>query len=245
MKGVLYLIPNTLGESEIKYVIPDHVISIIHSLDHFIVENLRTARRFLLKVGYPGRIDDIQFYILNKHTIKEDIPGFIDPCKDGVDVGILSEAGVPVIADPGTVIVEYAHNSGIKVVPLTGPSSILLAIMASGLNGQNFSFLGYLPVKRAELAKRIKEIESRSLKDNQTQVFIEAPYRNMQLFEELIKACKSTTYLAIAVNLTTSAEKITLKSIEKWRQFIPDLNKKPAVFLLLARPLLTETKSTS
>ena len=232
MTGRLYLIPNTLGECEIRDTIPQGVINITHSINHFIVEDVRTARRFLIKTGYPGKIDDIEFSLLNKHTRKEDIPGFLEPCKEGIHVGILSEAGVPAVADPGAIIVDYAHKMGIQVVPLTGPSSILLALMASGLNGQSFSFLGYLPVKNNELPGRIKEIEAYSARNNQTQIFIETPYRNMKLFSELVKICKSSTILGIAVNLTTPEEKIIVKKIEDWKNCKPDLDKKPAVFLI-------------
>jgi 16S rRNA (cytidine1402-2'-O)-methyltransferase len=233
MTGRLYLIPNTLGDCEIQDVIPQGVINIIHSITNFIVEDLRTTRRFLIKTGYPGKIEDVEFYVLNKHTKKEEIPNFLNPCKEGINVGILSEAGVPAVADPGAIVVDYAHKLGIHVVPLTGPSSILLALMASGLNGQNFSFLGYLPVKRHELIIKIKEIEANSVRNKQTQIFIETPYRNMKLFSDLLKVCKSSTYLGIAENLTTNEEKITVKKIGEWKNIDPDLNKKPSVFLIL------------
>jgi 16S rRNA (cytidine1402-2'-O)-methyltransferase len=232
MTGKLYLIPSLLGDCEIRSVIPGGVSDIIHSISHFIVEDLRTARRFLIKTGYPGKIDDIQFYLLNQHTRKDEIFHFLDPCKNGADVGILSEAGVPTVADPGSAVVENAHKSGIQVVPLTGPSSVLLALMASGMNGQNFSFHGYLPVKRNELIQKIKQIESISGRNNQTQIFIETPYRNMRLFKDLVDSCKSSTMLCIAVNLTTREEKIIVRTIKEWKNNEPDLNKKPVVFLL-------------
>jgi len=232
MTGNLYLIPNTLGESEINQVIPSGVLDIIHSLDHFIVENVRSARRFLLKSGYTKNINEAVFFILNKHTSKNDMYSFLGPCQKGRNTGILSEAGVPAIADPGAEIIEYAHKIGIRVIPLTGPSSILLALMASGLSGQSFSFLGYLPIKREELHKKIKEIEARSERDKQTQIFIETPYRNIRLFEALLRTCKPATILCIAVNLTTKEERITVRKIAEWNKSKPDIDGKPTVFLI-------------
>lgn len=234
MNSKLYLIPNTLGTSDIHSILPEGVISIIHSLDHFIVENIRTARRFLIKTGYPGAIDSIRFFELDKHSGSEDMYHFLDPCRKGINMGIISEAGVPAVADPGSSVVAAAHKDGIQVVPLTGPSSILLALMASGLNGQSFSFLGYLPVHSGKLASAIRDLETRSLKETQTQIFIETPYRNMRLFNELVRTCKPGTKLSIAVDLTTPEEKIFSKNIMEWRNLAPDLDKKPAVFLLQA-----------
>jgi len=157
MKGKLYLMPNTLGECPINNVIPSGVLSILHSLDHFIVENIRTARRLLIKSGHPKKTELIKFYVLNKYTDQEDIDTYLDPCEHGLDIGVISEAGVPVIADPGSVIVRDAHKKGIQVIPMTGPSSFLLALMASGFNGQNFTFLGYLPINRERLIQKIKD----------------------------------------------------------------------------------------
>jgi 16S rRNA (cytidine1402-2'-O)-methyltransferase len=234
MTGKVYLIPNTLGDTLIKDVIPSGVIEILHSLNHFIAEDIRNARRFLVKTKYPNKIDDIIFFELNKHTLDEDVPGFLAPCADGIDVGIISEAGVPAVADPGAMVVDIAHKRGISVIPLTGPSSILLALMASGLNGQNFAFRGYLPVDKNDLSMAIKEMENRSKRENQTQIFIETPYRNSRLFEELIKICNPATLLCIAKNITTKEENVQVKSIEKWRKTKTDLDKQPAVFLLQA-----------
>ena len=235
MNSKLYLVPNILSDSVIEYVIPEGVIKIIHSLDHFIVENTRSARRFIIKTGYPGKIDDIKFFELNKHTKSEEINQYLDPCRNGINMGVLSEAGVPSVADPGAVIVEIAQNAGIEVVPLTGPSSILLALMASGLNGQSFSFVGYLPVPVNELTLKIKELETRSIRDKQSQIFIETPYRNIRLFKELIKVCKPSTSLCIAVNITGPDEKIYTKNIREWQRTEPDLDKKPAVFIIQAQ----------
>ena len=233
MSGKLYLIPTPLGISDIQDVIPAGVLKIIHSLDHFIVENLRTSRRFLINSGYPKKIDEIEFLVINKHSMKDRFGEFLNPCLEGIDVGLMSEAGVPAIADPGADIVEHAHKSGIQVIPLTGPSSILLALMGSGFTGQSFSFRGYLPVKKTELIQKIREIEARSVKEKQTQVFIETPYRNMRLFETLRTTCKPSTYLCIAVNLTTPEEQIMVKKISQWKIHDPDIDHKPAVFLII------------
>ncbi len=234
MQGKVYLIPNTLGDSQMDSVIPAGVIKVLHSLKHFIVEDIRNARRFLVKTSYPHKIDDIEFYELNKHTRPEEIPGFLSACKDGVDIGILSEAGVPAVADPGARVVEIAHQQNIRVVPLTGPSSILMALMSSGFNGQNFAFRGYLPVDKKDLAARLKEMENLSKRENQTQIFIETPYRNMRLFEQIIQVCNPTTRLCIAKNLTTSEESIEVRMISEWKKSLPKLDKQPAVFLFLA-----------
>jgi len=234
MSGKIYLIPNTLGDTVPGDVIPAGVIQTLHKLTHFIVEDIRNARRFLVKTAYPHKIDDIVFFELNKHTPLADIPGLVLPCEKGTDMGIISEAGVPAVADPGALVVEIAHKRGIRVIPLTGPSSILMALMASGLNGQNFAFKGYLPVDKKDLASALKDMETRSKRENQTQIFIETPYRNMRLYEEILKICQPTTQLCIAKNLTTAEESVEVKSIEKWRKSKTDLDKQPAVFLIQA-----------
>jgi 16S rRNA (cytidine1402-2'-O)-methyltransferase len=234
MPGKVYLIPNTLGDTATGEVIPVGVIQILHSLHHFIVEDIRNARRFLVKTAYPHKIDDIVFFSLNKHTSPADIPDFLAPCIHGENIGIISEAGVPAVADPGALVVEIAHKRGIRVVPLTGPSSILMALMASGLNGQNFAFRGYLPVDKKELSSAIKDMEVRSKREKQTQIFIETPYRNMRLFEELLKICNPETILCIAKNLTTAEESIVVKNISGWKKVKADLDKQPAVFLIQA-----------
>ncbi len=234
MSGKVYLIPNTLGDTPTGDVIPSGVIQIIHSLRHFIVEDIRNARRYLVKTGYPNKIDDIIFYELNKHTKQSDIPEFLTPCADGHDVGVISEAGVPAVADPGAIVVEIAHQRGLKVVPLTGPSSILMALMASGMNGQNFAFRGYLPVEKNELSAALKDMESRSKLEKQTQIFIETPYRNMRLFEELLKICNPSTKLCVAKNLTTDNESVIVRTIGNWKKTGADLDKQPTVFLIQA-----------
>ena len=232
MNGKIYLIPNLLGSSDPMDVIPEGVIKIIHKLTHFIVENTRSARRFLIKTGHPLRPDEINFYELNKNHPSAGIEDYINLCLSGINLGIISEAGIPGIADPGSVLVKAAHEKGLNIIPLSGPSSIFLALSASGMNGQNFVFHGYLPVKSAELIKRIREIEQDSVREKQTQIFIETPYRNMSLLSDLIKVCKPDTLLCIACDITTSQEFIRTKSISSWKKQLPDLQKRPCVFLL-------------
>jgi 16S rRNA (cytidine1402-2'-O)-methyltransferase len=233
MKGKLYLIPSTLGEDSPMNVLPPIIPQIINNLKHFIVEDLRTARRFLKKFSPGIIIDELSFQILNEHTPPEEIPGLLEPLMGGKDIGLLSEAGLPCVADPGSKLVGYAHENGIKVVPLTGPSSIFLALMASGFNGQNFAFHGYLPVDKRERIQKIKELETAVYQKDQTQLFIETPYRNNQMLEALIQACKPETKICIAIELTLPGEKIiqtTAKRLNMNNR--PDFNKKPAVFLL-------------
>ncbi len=230
-KGKLYLIPNLLGEGDPLQLLPENVIKIIRSIRHFIVEDIRTARRFLLKSGIDVPVDSLTFFTLNEHTSPKDITEFLQPARD-FNLGIISDAGVPSVADPGADLVRLAHSSGIRVIPLTGPSSVLLAVMASGLNGQNFAFNGYLPVKSLERVQKIKFYEKRTLSENQTQVFIEAPYRNMQLLDDILSNCLPTTMLCIAADINMDTEFIQCKSIEKWKGNIPELHKRPAIFIL-------------
>jgi 16S rRNA (cytidine1402-2'-O)-methyltransferase len=231
MKGKLYLIPTTIGDTPANKVIPEYNRSIINQIRYFIVENERTGRRALIKMGIETVIDGLKFFVLNKYTRKEDIPDFFKIAETS-DIGLLSEAGVPAVADPGSEIVSLAHQRNIQVVPLIGPSSILLALMASGLNGQNFAFVGYLPVHKAERINRIRQIEQRSKTENQTQIFIETPYRNNQLLEDIIQACTPATQLCIASDITTNNEFIKTCSITDWRKKKPDLNKRPTIFIL-------------
>ncbi len=232
MKGKLYLIPATLGDSKIEAVIPESVKNIVNSINHYIVENQRTARRYLKKLGIKTPIDKLTFYTLNKHTLPDEINNFLQPVFQGRNVGIISEAGCPGIADPGSEIVKLAHQKNIRVIPLTGPSSIFLALMASGMNGQNFAFVGYLPIKKDEKLKRIRFLENRSFAENQTQIFIEAPYRNQHLLNDILKTCQSNTLLCLSVNITLEKEFIQTKTISEWKKNIPDINKMPAIFLL-------------
>ena len=229
---VLYLTPTLLSDNtDPQKVLPPNVIEVIHSLRQFVVEDIRTARRFLSKAKHPDSIESLHFRELNEHTSDKEIAPLL-PYLMAEDTGLLSEAGVPAVADPGAKIVCLAHANGITVVPLTGPSSILLALMASGLNGQSFSFVGYLPVKRNERQERLQVLERRSFSENQTQIFIETPYRNMQLLEDILQCCQPDTLLTIASDITGVNEHIMTKSIKNWKKKLPELNKIPTVFLL-------------
>ena len=232
--GILYLIPTTLGNNNTDKVIPQYNYSIIDSLEEFIVEELRSARRFLRKANYKKDFDKVIFNVLNEHTRPEESVYYLESLKIGKNVGLLSEAGVPCVADPGAEIVKRAHKYNIRVIPLTGPSSIILSLMASGFNGQNFAFVGYLPIKENERIKKIKELENLSFTKNQTQVFIETPYRNTQVFNTLIKVCSKNTQVCIASNLTLENEYIATKSIFEWKKLKPEIHKKPTVFLISA-----------
>ncbi len=230
--GNLYLIPTTLGESDTARVIPSEVSSIVKGISYFIVENIRTARRYLRKMDPALNIDELQFFELNQHTDSQVTEAYLNPILEGFDVGIISEAGCPGIADPGAEVVRQAHIKHIRVIPLVGPSSILLSLMASGMNGQNFAFIGYIPVKPAERVKAIREIEKRSGVEKQTQIFIEAPYRNMQLINDLINTLNDQTRLCIACDITLDTEYIKTQTVSQWKKGVPDLNKRPAIFLI-------------
>ncbi len=233
MKGKLYLIPTTLGETQVEKVIPAFVLDIINQITIYIVENVRTARRYLVKAGIKTPIDNLQFHVLDKHTTEAEFAQFLNEIENQ-HIGVMSEAGCPGVADPGAAIVELAHRKNIQVVPLVGPSSILLALMASGFNGQNFAFSGYIPVKKPERTKAILALEKRSLFEKQTQIVIETPYRNLQLLDDLIQTCNSKTRLCIACDITTDDEFIQTKTLADWKKIKPDLNKKPAIFLIQA-----------
>lgn len=232
MKQTLYLIPVLMGETSVDQVIPAYNTGIVTKLKYFIVENKRTARRFLKKCDPDIDIDSLTFFELNKHTDKKDISGFLDPMKSGNSIGVMSEAGCPGVADPGADVVAIAQQKGYKVVPLVGPSSILMAIMGSGFNGQSFTFHGYLPIDSNERVTEIKRLETRAYSEDQTQLFIETPYRNMKLAEDILQHCKAKTKLCIATNITCEDEYIVTKTIREWRNNLPDINKKPTVFLL-------------
>lgn len=228
----LYLIPVTLGDTPPKDVLPESVFRAMEMLDEFIVENIRSARRFLRKAGYQKDFATVVFHEMGKHS---DINMLLSELTDVLKtkpVGLLSEAGTPCIADPGAVVVSYCHQLKIPVVPLVGPSSILLALMASGFNGQNFAFHGYLPIEKPKLKQKIRQMEAAVFNDDQTQVFIETPYRNNRLLESLLSGASHRLMLCIATELTTAGEKITTRSISQWKTNTPDLNKQPAVFLL-------------
>ena len=231
-KGKLYLLPTTLGDSEINSSVTPFAISILHSLTEFIVEDEKTARRFLKKTDYPVSMGSLILHSLNEHTQTNEIQNYLASAEKGKNIGLLSEAGCPVIADPGAEIVELAHKKNICVVPLVGPSSILLGLMASGFNGQNFCFHGYLPKEKNLLVQKLKEMEKDSFRKNQTQIFIETPYRNNQMINEIISCCSSETKLCIACDITLPSEFIQTKSISEWGKKIPDINKRPALFLI-------------
>ena len=228
----LFLIPTTLGDTTIERVLPPELTGIISAIQVFIVENIRTARRFLKKVNPAIVIDDLTFFELNQHTDRKEISRFLEPITNGLDIGIISEAGCPAVADPGADVVKIAHTKNIQVVPLVGPSSILLALMASGMSGQNFAFNGYLPIKNPDKAQQIKFLERRMLSEGQTQIFIEAPYRNLQLLDDLLKNCEPQTMLCIAADITLDTEFIQAKPVSYWKTHLPDIQKRPAIFMI-------------
>lgn len=232
MHPSLYLIPVTLGETDIENVLPPHNKEIILQIKYFIVENIRSARRFLKKVDSSINIDDLTFYELNKHTKPEQIESYLNPISDGFHIGIISEAGCPAIADPGSDIVAIAQRKDYKVVPLVGPSSILLSLMASGFNGQSFAFQGYLPVDGSDRIKKIKQLEHYIYHEHQTQIFIETPYRNSKLVEDILKHCAPATKLCIAMNITCENEYIKTLSVKQWQKLMPNMDKQQCIFLL-------------
>ncbi len=232
MKGKLYLIPNTLGHPDPASTIPAEVYSVCNKVRHYIVENTRTARRFLKSLDPETDIDSMEFLELNKHTDSGEIPALLEPLRNGHDTGIISEAGVPGVADPGAQVVAIAHREGIRVIPLTGPSSILLALMASGLNGQKFRFCGYLPVNKGERQRALKSLELLVQKTGETQIFIEAPYRNEQMLDDIFSGCMNSTLLTIAADLTTEHELVATHTIGEWRKKRPALHKRPVLYLL-------------
>lgn len=230
--GQLYLIPTTLGETKLDKILPSGNSVIISNLKFFIVENLRTARRFLKKVNREINIDELTFFELNQHTKPEEIAQFLKPLKAGNDMGIISEAGCPAIADPGADVIALAQEQNFTVIPLVGPSSILLSLMASGFNGQSFAFLGYLPVQQSDRIKTLKKMESRIYSEHQTQIFIETPYRNMKMLEDILAVCQPNTKLCIAADITLETEFIKTKTVSAWKKQKPDLNKRPTIFLI-------------
>ncbi|MCX7863182.1 MAG: SAM-dependent methyltransferase [Bacteroidales bacterium] len=236
-KGTLFLLPSPLGENISEFFFTDYYIQRYLQIKIFIVEEIRTARRFLRKLVPNFPIDTCTFLIYNEHTLHADVQSYIQPLLHGQDVGLMSEAGCPIIADPGHAIVREAHKNEIKVVPYIGPSSILLALMASGLPSQTFKFNGYLPAKSTELIKVIQKIEKESKLQNLTQIFIETPYRNQSLLDCILKHCTSHTLLSVACNLTQPDEFIYTQTIENWRKNCNNIPKKPAVFLLYSGKL--------
>lgn len=234
--GVLYLIPVTLGDDNIAGALPLEVVSIAQQLDTFVVENEKTARRFLGLIKTAKPVRELTLFTLNEHTTAKELPALLAPLLAGKDVGLMSEAGCPGIADPGALLAAMAHRKGIRVAPLVGPSSILLALMASGFNGQRFTFLGYLPSDKAARVQKLREIEKQSQKNQETQIFIETPYRNQHLLEDILANSAPETRLCIARNISLQSELIISKSIAEWKKGeLPDLHKEPTVFLILGQ----------
>lgn len=232
MEAALYLIPNLLGETPVSQVLPEYNHDIVMQIRHFIVEDVRTARRFLKQVDRSIDIDSLTFYTLNKHTRPEELAGMLVPLEQGSPMGVISEAGCPAVADPGADVVAIAQRKNLKVVPLVGPSSIIMAVMGSGFNGQSFAFNGYLPIEPDERQKCLKRLEQRAITENQTQLFIETPYRNAKMMADILKACRPQTHLCIAAGITTPDEYIHTRTVKEWRDRLPDLSKIPAIFLI-------------
>lgn len=231
-RGIVYLIPTTLGDNEPLEVLPLSVKKVIEELDYFIVENEKTARRFIKRISPRKSQSDLKIFKIDKYANQLEVKSYLDICESGISAGVLSEAGVPGVADPGAEIVKLAHEKNLKVVPLVGPSSILLAMMASGLNGQNFAFNGYLPIETSERKKAIKYLEKLSKEKNQSQIFIETPYRNEKLFTDLKSTLTPKTKLCIACDVTLKLEYIKTKEIQDWKKEQPDLHKRPAIFII-------------
>lgn len=232
--GKLYLVPTMLGDNAPLEVLPISIKRTIENVNHYIAENEKSARRFIKRISPAKSQPDLHFELLNKYTDPTQIPNFLDPCIQGLDVALLSEAGAPGIADPGADVVRTAHEKNIQVVPLVGPSSIILAMMASGMNGQNFAFTGYLPIDNDLRAKSIKSLEKLSFETGQAQIFIETPYRNEKLFQELIKKLKPSTQLCVATDITLPTEQIQTKTVNEWQRVKIDINKRPTVFIVQA-----------
>lgn len=234
MSGILYLIPSPLGENEPSEVIPSAVLELLPELRYFVVEELRTVRRYLSKAGLKGKIAELNMYELNEHTPAQQIEEYIQILKDGNDIGLISEAGLPAVADPGAYLVELAHKNDIEVRPLTGPSSLMLALMASGLNGQCFAFTGYLPVKQEERRAKIRTIEKVSAQLKQSQIIIETPYRNDSLMADLLAVCAPNSRICVAADITLPTQFIKTMTVAQWKKRVPQIGKRPCVFLLLA-----------
>lgn len=229
----LYLIPVTLGDTAIERVLPAHNKGVILGIRHFIVEEIRTARRFLKQVDRDINIDELTFYPMGKHADAALFSRYLEPLRKGEPVGVISEAGCPAVADPGADVVAIAQRENLRVIPLVGPSSILLSVMASGFNGQSFAFHGYLPIDSNQRSKRLKQLEARAMAEDQTQLFIETPYRNAKLFADICAACSPKTRLCVAAGLTTEQEYIRTLTIKEWKHTgLPDLGKIPAIFLI-------------
>ena len=233
-KGKLYLIPSPLGENDPSEVIPQPVLKSLEGFRTFVVEEVRTARRYLSKAGLKGKIDGLQFFELNEHTDAATVESYLKLFNDGNDVALISEAGLPAVADPGAQLVALAHRHGIEVIPAVGPSSLMMSLMASGLNGQSFAFCGYIPAKTDERRSKLKLLEKVSSQLKQTQIIIETPYRNDSLFKDMLSTCSPSTRLCIAANITMPDAYIKTKTIAQWKKEIITIGKRPCVFLILA-----------
>lgn len=231
-KGKVYLFPTPIADGEPKDFLPERNAALLEECDCFVVEELRTARRFLRKAGFKRNFDTVEFFLLNEHTKEEELDAMLQPLREGKCVGVMSEAGLPCVADPGAGFVRLCQREGFEIEPLVGPSSIMLALMASGFNGQSFAFAGYLPQEKAARAKRIRELETMAYKYSQTQIFIEAPYRNNHLLESLLSVCRKETMLCIATEIGSSRARILSKPVSLWQKNGIDLNKRNTVFLL-------------
>lgn len=236
MKGTLYLIPNTLGKTPENKVLPEYTLQVLRSLDALIVENIQSTVTFLNWVGDTIPEYKIEFYHLNKNTPEQEMFSFLKPLKNGRNMGVLSEAGLPAVADPGGKFIKMAHLAGIQVVPLVGPSSIFLALMASGFNGQNFAFHGYLPIEESKRKQSLVQMEGESRRHDKTQLFMEAPHRNNEMLKSILETVGEETRLCVATDLTLESERIVSKPISEWKRFpLPDIHKKPTIFVLYAK----------
>ena len=231
-RGTLHLIPTALGGDDADAVLPGSTLRVLQRLISFIVENPKTARKFLKAAGYPRPLQSIELRTLDEHTPDAQLPALLAPLLAGRDCGLLSEAGCPAVADPGAALVRLAHAHGIRVVPWVGPSAVLLALMASGMNGQRFTFHGYLPVDRAQRREKLLELERDAQRVDSTQIFIEAPYRNQSSLQAVLETCRGDTLLCLATELTLSTESIRTQTIAAWKRKQPDINRRPTVFLL-------------
>lgn len=231
-RGKLYLIPTGLGDNPPLEILPISIKKVVESIDDYIVENEKTARRFIKSISKSKSQPSLKFHILNKYTEENELANFLDACKEGKPMGLLSEAGCPAIADPGADIVKLAHRDNIQVVPLVGPSSIVLALMGSGMNGQSFTFNGYLPIDRNERKTELKRLERLSFEQNQSQLFIETPYRNNKMLEDLRSTLQPQTRICVACDLTLSTEYIHTMSAKEWTSVKVDLHKRPAIFII-------------
>ena len=229
------MIPSPLGEGDPHEVLPGAVLACIRVIRTYVVEEIRTARRFLSAAGFKGNIDSLTFYELNEHTSAEDAAGYVRLLEEGLDVGLISEAGLPAVADPGSILVAEAHRHDVEVIPLVGPSSLMMALMSSGLNGQSFAFTGYLPVKAAERRARLQELERISRRLNQTQIIIETPYRNDSLMADMTETLDGATRRCVAANITQPDAFIRTKTVGEWRRNPAVIGKRPCVFVMLAR----------